>query len=310
MPFLQASRRKHYWKLLLIGIGGFAALTALAVLSGHTYLVHAALVVGAFVGPVLSVTYLAESNILAHRLQALALTFLLAAPGVPIAFFLEQASGAGPGQLVPAMQVGVIEESIKLLAVSWLLRRRPFRFEMDGIVYGAAAGMGFAAFENLHLGLSRIEMGGLVLLMLWLRTLMSPFGHGTWTAIACAAVWRVKGAGSPRWDWKVAGALATSIALHGCWDWQPLPGALNLLWLLAVGAAGVVILRVVIQRAATEELSAVLALNPEVAQARPELLRTICRVCGQLSVAGAHYCARCGVALKRRDGESSSSAPG
>lgn len=45
--------------------------------------------------------------------------------------------------------VGPIEEAAKILGVAWLLRRSTSRFQMDGVIYGAAAGMGFAAFESV-----------------------------------------------------------------------------------------------------------------------------------------------------------------
>ncbi len=48
--------------------------------------------------------------------------------------------------------VALPEETVKILvifAVSTSIRRRPFADPMDTVVYGAAAGLGFAAYENL-----------------------------------------------------------------------------------------------------------------------------------------------------------------
>lgn len=55
---------------------------------------------------------------------------------------------------------------------------------MDAVVFGAAAGMGFAAVENMIYGWAFFGTGetGSMLAVLWLRALLSPFGHGTWTA--------------------------------------------------------------------------------------------------------------------------------
>jgi hypothetical protein len=88
------------------------------------------------------------------------------------------------------------------------------------------------------------------------------------------------------------------VALHGIWDWQPLPGLSNVLLMMLVGGAGILVLRMMIQRAATEELAAILALNPEVAEMRGELTAVRCRQCGQAAPRGSHYCARCGAVLK------------
>src|SRR5580700_4151320 len=46
--------------------------------------------------------------------------------------------------------VALPEETVKILAILAVsLRRRPFADPMDTVVYGAAAGLGFAAYENL-----------------------------------------------------------------------------------------------------------------------------------------------------------------
>src|SRR5215470_11845553 len=69
-------------------------------------------------------------------------TRLLAIPENP---WLEQAVHAVFGIALP-------EETVKILAivaVSASVARRPFADPMDTVVYGAAAGLGFAAYENL-----------------------------------------------------------------------------------------------------------------------------------------------------------------
>src|ERR1700744_5964827 len=46
--------------------------------------------------------------------------------------------------------VALPEETVKILVIAAVsLRRRPFADPMDTVVYGAAAGLGFAAYENL-----------------------------------------------------------------------------------------------------------------------------------------------------------------
>src|SRR4051812_44075112 len=54
--------------------------------------------------------------------------------------------------------VAAPEEIVKVLVIfAVAARRRPFADPMDTVVYGAAAGLGFAAYENL--GLSRAACG-------------------------------------------------------------------------------------------------------------------------------------------------------
>src|SRR5436309_11032285 len=57
--------------------------------------------------------------------------------------------------------VALPEEAVKILvivAVAMLARRRPFADPMDTVIYGAAAGLGFAAYENLAYLVQHAEM--------------------------------------------------------------------------------------------------------------------------------------------------------
>ena len=185
-----------------------------------------------------------------------------------------------------------------MLGVAWLLFRSRNRFQMDGVVHGAAAGMGFAAFENLiySLTIGSISVDQL-LSMLWLRAILSPFGHGTWTAIICAALWRAKGGGRPRLDRFVAAAFAFSVLLHGLWDWAPIEGTLLIGWFVGLGVVGLLVLQTILERAGREEATAVVALNPDAARHAGAALHLRCRACDQSAPPGTRYCARCGAAL-------------
>ena len=55
--------------------------------------------------------------------------------------------------------VALPEEAVKILViVAVSARRRPFADPMDTVVYGAAAGLGFAAYENLAYLVQHAEM--------------------------------------------------------------------------------------------------------------------------------------------------------
>src|SRR6266403_4522760 len=55
--------------------------------------------------------------------------------------------------------VALPEETVKILViVAVSVRRRPFADPMDTVVYGAAAGLGFAAYENLAYLVRHVEM--------------------------------------------------------------------------------------------------------------------------------------------------------
>jgi protease PrsW len=125
--------------------------------------------------------------------------------------------------------------------------------EIDGILLGGAAGMGFAALESSgYVFTAFIESGGslsaLVVVTL-LRGLLSPVGHGTWTAILASVLFREGMPNRFRINGAVIGAYLTVVVLHGLWDGlPPLIDALTgsgvdvLVAQGAVGLAGLIIL--------------------------------------------------------------------
>jgi len=96
---------------------------------------------------------------------------------------------------------------------------------MDGLILGAAAGMGFAALESNGYAFSAFlaSKGSLsaTVGVTLLRGLLSPVGHGTWTAILISVLFRESG---PKWfriNLKVIGAYLLVVVLHGLWDGLP-----------------------------------------------------------------------------------------
>jgi len=121
--------------------------------------------------------------------------------------------------------VGFIEEFVKILGVLVIARHWRHDQEMDGLVLGAAAGMGFAALESSGyafsaLLLSRGSLTAVVLVTL-LRGLLAPVGHGTWTAILASVLFRESKGNRFHLNRKVLSAYLTVSILHGLWDGVP-----------------------------------------------------------------------------------------
>jgi hypothetical protein len=129
---------------------------------------------------------------------------------------------------------------VQYLAESNMLSERPLE-----PVAAAVLGAGFAALETGLYALARVETVGVVLGVLWFRALLSPFTHGTWTAIGCATIWRERAVGWRRGAWKIAAACGAAIVLHGRgiavrWMWPASAGRRALVpavWSRAEGAA-------------------------------------------------------------------------
>ncbi|GAB3250356.1 hypothetical protein GCM10027347_08080 [Larkinella harenae] len=103
-----------------------------------------------------------------------------------------------------ASSAGIVEESGKLLTVLALMRnKRKYPWILNGLLFGAAVGTGFAAFESAgYAFVALLEYGsiGSALGNIVVRGIMAPFAHIVWTAITAAAVWRLKAFGPFRWE--------------------------------------------------------------------------------------------------------------
>lgn len=108
-----------------------------------------------------------------------------------------------------------VEEACKIAVVYWVVWRRPeFDERMDGIVYAARAGLGFALIENIGYLLQQQTLGGA--LQTWiLRAVLAVPGHAMWTGMIGAMAAR------RRFDGKGLGLLGgylLAVAFHGAYD--------------------------------------------------------------------------------------------
>jgi RsiW-degrading membrane proteinase PrsW (M82 family) len=247
MPHIDAQRHQHFRFVLVVGLLLFALLTGITAQTGSVIAVAAVLVVGSFFVPVVYVEYIEEIDAFGGVPHGplLRTGFLTALFGIPSAGVLEAVEHAGAGALFPALLTGFTEEGVKILLVMLMLRRTRYRFELDGVIFGAAAGMSFAAFENAGYAIAALSQHGIpdFLSTLWLRQALGPFGHGTWTAAIAAVVWRQRFGGDRAASAGIFGAYVVSSLLHAAWDWDPLAGIGSFVWLLAVGAISIAVLR-------------------------------------------------------------------
>lgn len=91
---------------------------------------------------------------------------------------------------------GLIEEPGKLIALLVVARSARYKYKLNGLLFGACVGTGFAIFESMGYAFGTLLAAGIddMNSNIMMRGLLSPFGHIVWTAICGAAMWRVKGA--------------------------------------------------------------------------------------------------------------------
>jgi len=151
---------------------------------------------------------------------------LLGAARAPFASILAAPENAWAAQALHSIfGVALPEETVKILViVAVSARRRPFADPMDTVVYGAAAGLGFAAYENLAYLVQHADMWRSLAA---LRSVLTVPFHGALGIIAGAylAIARsgtALGAHRHHRDWarisSRALVLFAPLALHAAFD--------------------------------------------------------------------------------------------
>lgn len=242
----------YRWTWVLVGgLGLFLVADQLIKLTGGANFLPLLVVLGAFIMPVTFVVFIYERLPLANKniRWVLASFFMGGIIGLIMAGLLEYATVSSLN-LSGLFVVGVIEEAAKLIFPMLLFWGGGFRAEANGVLFGVAAGMGFAALETMGYGVvSLIQSQGDINILeqvLLFRGLFSPAGHAAWTGIVCAVLWRQRAEyGRGPLNLAVILAFMLAVALHIVWDIASglnLPGVWAAVVLLAVAALSLLLL--------------------------------------------------------------------
>lgn len=178
-----------------------------------------------------------------------------------------------------AIITGLIEETAKIVAVVRLIGRRRFNWTLNGLLFGAAVGAGFASFESAGYVLDGL-LDGRVVQTLVVRALLSPFGHLVWTGLAAAALWKVKGSKAFQWemikDHRFARVFSFVVISHILWDAPqgvPFMGASGyLVKYLLIGVVGWIIVLSFIQDGLKQIRAAQKVTEEEPVEAAPTVV--------------------------------------
>jgi RsiW-degrading membrane proteinase PrsW (M82 family) len=226
-----------FFRLLILFVVATAALYGVWEFTGNTPMIPALLIMGAFAVPLSTLVLIFEMNtprnvsvVLVGKLFVMGGLAALCAVSFE---YMTAIAGKVPG---------IVEETAKFAMVLLVVRSARYKYELNGILFGAAVGAGFASFETSFYGLIKaflptviqgLQAGGqegtvisaAVQAMetnLVVRGVLAPFGHVVWTAIAAGAFWRVKGAQPASLgmlaDPRFFKAFLIPVAMHTLWD--------------------------------------------------------------------------------------------
>lgn len=166
------------------------------------------------------------------------LSMYLLLPLAPISKSIVNALPAGWGNV----SAGPLEETTKLMALLFVARGRNYRYVLNGLLFGAAVGAGFAMFESAGYAFGELgKQNGNMLGTIFTRAILAPVGHVAYSSIWAGALWMVKGDKPFKFsmllDLRFLKLFLLGVALHGFWN-SPLMDATLGGWakVLLVGA--------------------------------------------------------------------------
>jgi RsiW-degrading membrane proteinase PrsW (M82 family) len=234
------SQRRGRWKRWLLGGTAVAmiACTVLIVLAALSF--DPAALILAFAAAAIPAVFYSSLVLRLDRYEREPLRAVLAAFGwgavaaVLLALVLEIATGSvllaaignqdAADVLTAVIGAPLIEETTKgvaLLGLLWFFRDE-FDDVLDGLIYGALIGLGFAMTENiLYLGSEYLDGGAAALGQLFVaRVVIDGFGHAIYTATTGAAVGWFR-SNDRRGDWRyLVPVVGWSLAVlqHALWN--------------------------------------------------------------------------------------------
>lgn len=244
--------RSRWFQILVAGLILFGLADATLRISRNVLYFPTIMMIGAFLVPIAFVAYFyQEENIFdraVHQgsiLPTLLMCALLGGLIGTLAAGLLESKTLITDSPVNLLWVGPIEELAKLIVpvIIFFAMRKRFRSELDGILFGVAAGMTFAALETMGYELITLvtSLGNINVLdqTILIRGLLSPAGHAAWTGMITATLWRERERTGKALTWLVVLFFIIAAGLHSVWDYAGSASSLAVIIPSYIAIAGV-----------------------------------------------------------------------
>ena len=227
---------------LFVKIFGLAALVYLGLVFAYEnfnndLMLPGLITIGSFVMPFSLLIFFFEVNVPRNvpLYQILKMLFLGGILSLISALALFQVTKwGGADSWMSAAGIGLIEEAGKAAALLLIVNKLKYRWTLNGLLFGAAVGAGFAAFESAGYAYLPAATGRArrCCRSSPRRGLLSICGgHVLWAALEGAALWRVRGGKKLEWamlqDLRFLRVFGLCAAMHAVWD-APVDLPLNL----------------------------------------------------------------------------------
>jgi RsiW-degrading membrane proteinase PrsW (M82 family) len=185
-----------FFKVFIIALLVYLGFVFALNIFGNIKLVPGLIITGSFMIPFALLIFFFEVNVARNisLYQVLKLVFLGGILSLILSLFLFRTTGLD--SWLGAASAGIIEEIGKAAALLLVVNRLQYRWTLNGMLFGAAVGAGFAAFESSGYALERLlaSGGGAMLDNITHRGFLSMVGgHVLWTSMVGAALWRIRG---------------------------------------------------------------------------------------------------------------------
>lgn len=271
-----------------------------------TGLITAAILVSAFLVPVLYLVYLYEAQVYRDEpatvlgftigggvVVGLILTIITTSLVNPVSTFAGLTTSLGTLFLI-GFGIPIAQEIVKPLPALILRGREPFTETVDGLVFGVAAGLGFSVAESLIRFSDvitstpvRADTGGWIFPLITIA-ILQPVLQGSATGIVVAAIWRhARG----RLDRREIAGVIVAVACHIAFSLgsavlaeQGFEPVVIVLWQMVIVGGLLIHVRYLLHHSLIEEA------------AHMGYAETICPTC-HLHIVAAGFCPNCGMAL-------------